>query len=175
MGAIGLFQVFIWAASVVSIGPRLLDNFPELGRLEMDPMLVLWTVLLFLAGYFVVAVVMGGIGAATSSFRESSQISAIITIPTIIPLMFFQLIAGNPFGTIARVLSFIPFTGPLTMMLRISVADVSPLEIAGSLLVTVAGGLVLLWVSARIFRAGMLMYGQRMTLRTMFTALRQAS
>ncbi len=175
MGTISVFQVLVWATSVVTLGPRLLDNFPEIGRLEVEPVLILWSVLLFLAGYFVVAVVMGAIGAATSSFRESSQISALITVPTIIPLVLFQVIAGDPFGPIARVLSFIPFTGPLTMMLRISAADISSLEIAGSLLVTVAGGLVLLWISARIFRAGILMYGQRMTLRTMFTALRQAS
>ena len=60
------------------------------------------------------------------------------------------------------------------MILRMAVTDVSLAEALASLAVTVLGGLVLLWASARVFRAGLLMYGQRMGLSSVLKALRQA-
>ena len=89
-------------------------------------------------------------------------------------LWLFMFIAGNPDGLLARILSFIPFTAPITMMLRIGAMNVPLVEIIASLAVTLLGGIVLLWGSARVFRAGLLMYGQRMSLRRVLRALREA-
>jgi hypothetical protein len=55
-----------------------------------------------------------------------------------------------------------------------AVSDVSPLEVVASLIVLALSGLGLLWVSARIFRAGLLLYGQRMGLRGVWLAVRQS-
>ena len=60
------------------------------------------------------------------------------------------------------------------MMLRIGSGDVSNVEILASLVVTALAGAVMLFVSARIFRAGLLLYGQRMTFGAMLRAVRQA-
>ena len=60
------------------------------------------------------------------------------------------------------------------MMQRIGSVDVSNAEILASLAVTALAGVVMLFVSARIFRAGMLLYGQRMTLAAVWRAVRQA-
>ena len=89
-------------------------------------------------------------------------------------MWFFMLVAGNPDGGLARGLSFIPFTAPTTMMLRIGAADIALVEIIASLAVTALGGVVLLWGSARVFRAGLLMYGQRMSLAGALKAVREA-
>jgi len=174
-GTLALVQVALWIGSLVLVGPRIFDQVPDLGELPIGPVDVLWLVLIFIAGYFVVAVLMSALGAVTNSYKESSQISAIVTLPVILPLVFFQLITGNPDGTLARVLSFIPITAPMTIVLRLGETDLPLIEVLASLSVTVLGGVVLLWLSARIFRAGILMYGQRMTLRGAFKALRQAS
>ncbi len=174
-GALALVQVVLWVGSLALIGPRLFDAAPELGELPIGLAEVVWLVLFFMAGYFVVAVVMSALGAVTASYKESSQISAIVTVPVILPLMVFQFIVGNPDGILARVLSFIPITAPMTMVLRLGETDVSTIEILASLSVTVLGGVALLWLSARIFRAGILLYGQRMTIGGVFRALRQAS
>ena len=95
-------------------------------------------------------------------------------LPAGIPLWFVNVILGEPDGGVARVLSFIPFTAPSTMMLRIGSGDVSNAEILASLAVTVLAGAVMLFISARIFRAGLLLYGQRMTLAAVWRAVRQA-
>jgi len=175
LGLAGLLQVTIWAASMVFIGPRIMENFPNLDQLTIDPVLLVWVATFFLAGYFVFGVTNAGIGAATTSYRQGSQISMLLLMPTVfVPMWLFVFIAGNPDGPLARILSFVPFTAPITMMLRIGAAEISLVEIIASLTVTLLGGIVLLWGSARVFRAGLLMYGQRMSLRRVLRALREA-
>ena len=93
----------------------------------------------------------------------------------LIPIWLSMFITGNPDGLLARILSFIPFTAATTMMLRIGAMDVPLVEIITSLIVTLLGGIVLLWGSARVFRAGLLMYGQRMSVRRVLGALREAA
>lgn len=175
LGLVGLLQVTIWAVLIASMAPRILGNFPNLGQLTIDPVLLVWVVAFFLAGYFVFGVTNAGIGAATTSYRQGSQISMLLLMPAVlVPMWLFVFIAGNPDGPLAQILSFIPFTAPITMMLRIGAADISLVEIIASLAVTLLGGIVLLWGSARVFRAGLLMYGQRMSLRRVLKALREA-
>jgi len=175
LGLVGLLQVFIWAISIAFMGPRILENFPNLGELTIDPVLLVWVVAFFLAGYFVFGVTNAGIGAATTSYREGNTVSMLLLMPAVlVPMWLFMVIAGNPDGPLARILSFIPFTAPITMMLRLGAADIALVEIIGSLAVTVLGGVVLLWGSARVFRAGLLMYGQRMSLRRVLKTLREA-
>ena len=129
----------------------------------------------FLTGYLVFAVTMAGIGAATASTKEASQISMIATMPGFVPVLLIGMLLENPDGGVSRLLSFIPFTAPVTMMVRLAASDVPLWEVVASLAVLLLTGVALVWLSARVFRAGLLMYGQRMSLRGVFAALRQAS
>lgn len=174
LGAAGLIQVTVWIGSAAILGPLIIDQIPNAGDLSVGLDLLGIVLLLFIAGYFLFAVIMAGMGAATTSVREASQISAIITIPAVIPVWLSSLLVSQPDGTVARVLSFVPFTAPTTILIRLSAGNVSFAEVSASLVVIVASGFALLWVSARIFRAGLLLYGQRMSLKNMWTALRQA-
>lgn len=175
MGTLGLLQIIVWAVAMGVLGPRILSAIPQYGTLSVEPMVVFWAIAFFLAGFFVLSTVMAGIGAATTSYREGSQISLFVVLPATVPFILFQVIAGNPDGGLARGLSFIPITAPVTMMLRLGVTNIPLWEIAASLTVTVAGGVGLLWFSARVFRAGLLLYGQRMSLGRILGALRQAA
>ena len=175
LGATGLLQVGIWLVSLAVLGPRIVGAFPEIGDMALAPALAVAIVVFFLAGYFVFAVVMTAISAATVSAREASSLSTIILLPALTPLVLATLISLAPNGAFARILTFIPFTAPATMMIRLGVTDVALWEVALSLGVTIASGLALLWLSARVFRAGILIYGQRMTLRRLWLALRHAN
>ena len=77
-------------------------------------------------------------------------------------------------GGFARALSFIPVTAPTTILIRLSAGNVSGGEVATSLAVIFITALALLWVSARVFRAGLLLYGQRMSLKNVWKAMRYA-
>ena len=175
LGATGLLQVGIWLVSLAALVPRIVSAFPDLGDLALSPGLAAAIVLFFLAGYFVFAVVMAGLSAATVSAREASSLSSIVLLPALAPLVFSAFISLAPNGVFARTLTFIPFTSSFTMMIRIGVTDVALWEIALSLIVTVGSGLALLWLSARVFRAGILIYGQRMSLRRLWLAIRHAT
>ena len=174
LGTLGLVQVLVWTASLAVLGPRIADSFPQVDQLAVDAMLVVWAAAFFVAGCFVVGVAAAGIGAAATSFHEARQLFWPVVVPVYVPMVLWNPLVENPDGMLPRILSFVPITAPVTMMLRLGAADIALVEVLGSLAVTALGGVVLLWGSARVFRAGLLLYGQRMTLRGVVTALRQA-
>ena len=174
VGSAGLFQMMVWVASLLTALPIIFDTLPNAPELKFNPLVIVWALAFFVAGYFIAAVLLAGIGAATTGFKEASQFSAMVLLPVAAPFWFVGVIIGDPTGALARVLSFVPLTAPITMLIRIAAADPSIVEIVSSLAVNVAAGWGLLLVVARVFRAGTLMYGQRMGLRTILTALREA-
>ena len=174
VGAAGLVQIAVWAGSILVILPRIFAAIPDASDFAVDPVVLLWLVAFFLGGYFVSGAIMAGVGAATTGVREAAQLSGLILIPLLIPVYAASVLLSDPNGTLARVLSFVPFTAPTAMMIRLSVGDPPALETLASLAVTVLAAGALLWAAARIFRAGLLMYGQRMGLRRVLAALRQA-
>ena len=174
LGTTSLVQIIVWIASITIIGPQIIDQIPNAAELEIEPLTLAYVSLFFIAGYFLFSVILAGIGSATTSAKEAGPITAIVILPAIIPAALPTVVLGAPDGAVARVLSFIPFTAPSTMMLRIGSADVSNAEVLASLAVTAVAGVVMLFVSARVFRAGLLLYGQRMTLGAVWRAVRQA-
>ena len=175
LGTTSLVQLMVWVASMAIIGPQIIDQIPNAPDLEIEPLTLAYASLFFIAGYFLFAVVLAGIGSATTSAKEAGPITTMVIMPAILPVSFsFNTILTAPDGGLATVLSFIPITAPTTMMLRMGSADLSNAEILASLAVTVLAGMVMLFVAARIFRAGILLYGQRMTLGAVWRALRQA-
>ena len=175
LGSTSLVQIIVWIASIAMIGPQIIDEVPNAAELEIEPLTLVYVSLFFIAGYFLFSVILAGIGSATASAKEAGPITAMVVVPAGIPLWLFTVILSEPDGGLARVLSFIPMTAPTAMMLRIGSADVSDAEILASLTVTALAGVVMLFVSARIFRAGLLLYGQRMTLAAVWRAVRQAA
>ena len=174
LGGAGLIQVAVRFISGILIGPRILSQIPDVGDLPLDPGVIASALAFFLAGYLLFAVLMAGIGAATSSVREGTQFSAIIGLPAVIVLYSSRIIVDTPNGAYARALSYVPFTAPTAMMLRLGAGSVPVVDIIGSLIVTLLAGVALLWLSARVFRAGLLLYGQRMSPAAIWRAIRQA-
>ncbi len=174
LGTTTLVQSIVWIASIAIIGPQIIDQIPNAAELEIEPLTLAYLSLFFIAGYFLFSVILAGIGSATTSAKDAGPITAMVIMPAGIPLWLVSMILGAPDGGVARILSFIPITAPTAMMLRIGSGDVSNAETLASLAVTALGGVVMLFVSARIFRAGMLLYGQRMTHSAVWRAVRQA-
>ena len=174
LGTTSLVQMVVWIASIAMIGPQIVDQIPNAADLEIAPLTLAYVSLFFIAGYFLFSVILAGVGSATTSAKEAGPITTMIVLPAGIPIWLVQVILSTPDGGVARVLSFIPVTAPTAMMLRIASADVSNAEILASLAVIVLAGVVMLFASARVFRAGLLLYGQRMTLGAVWRAVRQA-
>lgn len=174
LGAAGLLQIAIWLAVAAFSIPQISGQFTELASLKLDPLLIVLMIAYYFAGYFVFAAFMAAIGAASTSVREASQISAIVMIPGVIPIYLSALIMPNPDGGLARALTFFPLTSSTASMMRIAGGTEALYEVFAGLLVTALSGVFLLWLSARVFRAGLLLYGQRMSIGAIWGALRQA-
>jgi ABC-2 type transport system permease protein len=80
----------------------------------------------------------------------------------------------NPGSTLARVASLVPFSAPIIMPLRMSLVNVPPLDLAISVLGLLAACVASVWLAARIYRVGLLMYGKRPTLRELARWVRYA-
>jgi len=174
IGMAQLVMITVWVGSVVVIGPRIADIISSAFEFPINLGLLVWVLAFFLAGYFVSAVIMAGIGAVATKVQEANQLAFLVIFPLLASIYVLGLILSNPHGSLARILSFIPFTAPSAMMIRLAVDGASALESVASLAVIVLTGMGLLWVFARVFRASLLMYGQRMSLRRVIRALREA-
>lgn len=157
LGAAGLLQVLVWVAMGV-VGVLAMAV-----QLAVAPQAFLLCLVYFLLGYVLYGSLMLGFGALGTNLRESQQMASIWTFLGASPAFILMALIESPQGTISRIFSFIPFTAPTTMMFR---ATVDPkgtpvLDIVLSILVLAASSVLALRVSARLYRAGLLLYGKR--------------
>lgn len=133
--------------------------------------IVVMFLLYFLGGYLLYASIFAGCGAAVDSQEDSSQ----FMMPVII-LMIFGLYAAigsmeNTNGPLAFWTSLIPFTSPIVMMLRIPLGVPLWQEIL-SLTILYATAISFVWIGARIYRVGILMYGKKPSFHELWKWLR---
>jgi ABC-2 type transport system permease protein len=168
LGAAGLLQVAFYVSLLF---------FPAITVFALFHVSVtnlLLSVVYFLLGYLLFAGLMAGTGVLGNSPQESAQLSAIWTLASVIPMFLLAPISESPNSWLARGLSFFPLTAPVTMLLRISAAEVPKLDIIISILVLVLGITAAIRGSAKIFRAAALMYGKRPSLGEILRWLREA-
>jgi len=161
LGAAGLLQVLVWVTMGV-VGVLVMAV-----QLALAPQMFLLCLLFFLLGYVLYGSLMLGFGALGTNLRESQQMASVWTFLAASPAFILIALIESPQGTVSRIFSFIPFTAPTTMMFR---ATVDPkgtplLDILISILVLAASTWLALKVSARLSRAGLLLYGKRPGLR----------
>jgi ABC-2 type transport system permease protein len=137
-------------------------TMPEIG-------IGLWIsfVFFFLAGYLIYSALFAAVGSAADNETDTQQLMLPITLPIIIPMMLIGPVSSDPNSTLAVVSSLIPFFTPMLMPLRIAMTDV-PLWQLGSSVILMAGTFTgLIWLSARIYRVGILMYGKKASFKEM--------
>jgi ABC-2 type transport system permease protein len=169
-GALGLSQIGIWA--IFGIGYALLNRTLDIGRLlatmQITPGYLAMVLAYTTLGYLLFGSLMAGIAATTNAEAESRQIASIFSIVGVVPLILLTAFLMDPNGSLPVLLSMIPFTAPVSMILRTSLATVPAGEIVVSLLIMVVSVFGVVWISARIFRLGMLNYGKRPSLRAIW-------
>ncbi len=159
LGAVGLLQVSVWAVLGGGVAAYLSALF------LINPVLWLVCGTFYLLGYALFGSLLLGIGSLGSNQREATQYTTLVTLLSISPLFFWVAIAAEPQGTLARVLTFIPLTTPVTMMLRYGVdPGGTPLwELFASMALLLLATIASLFVGAKLYRVGLLLYGKRPT------------
>ncbi|MDD4143121.1 MAG: ABC transporter permease [Prolixibacteraceae bacterium] len=148
----------------------LTETLEMIGNLNIG-LIIFSFIFYFLAGYLLYSSLLGAVGAAVDNDEDSQQLVFPITLPLILSIMLLFPIARNPEGPVAFWGSIIPFTSPVAMLARIPY-EIPVWELLLSmflLLITTAGAI---WVAAKIYKTGLLLYGKKITLKELIKWIR---
>src|ERR1700722_1870771 len=163
VGSVGLTQVAVWLATAVLLTSTSILSAIGGGTMHasLNAMQIIFFVVYFLLGYMLYSSIAAALGAMVNSEQELQQLNMFLVMPLAGCMFALAPVITNPSGTVARVISLIPFCTPLIMYLRISLAMPPMWEIALSIVLMVATICAILWVASRIYRVGILMYGKK--------------
>ena len=189
VGAVGLTQQAVWVVSSAFLITKL---GPVVMRMGGDPAqataagsitqafagvsakLLVLLLLFFLVGYIFYAALHAAIGSMVNTEQEAQQAALPVMFLLIGTFLFVQPILLDPTSTLAVVMSWLPFSSPIIMPLRMTVIHVPTLTLVGSLAVGELACVLVVWLAGRIYRVGMLMYGKRPSMRELIRWIRYA-
>ena len=120
-------------------------------------------IMYFLGGYFLYASIFAAIGAAIDNQADAQQFMMPITLLVILALYVGILtVPEDPNGIVAQIFSYFPFTSPIVMLMRIP-NGVPIYEQIISLTILFSSVVFMIWIAAKVYRIGILMYGKKMT------------
>ena len=125
-----------------------------------------------LGGFLLYAALMAGIGALAQDVESSRAWIFCITLPMMLPIYLWMGITSSPHGPLAIVLSMLPFSSPITMLMRMTSTAVPGWQIGLSLALLLLTGVGMIWLMGRLFRVQTLLSGESISLRHVWSALR---
>ena len=169
--SVALTQLLAWGVPVLIGLAIAMQLIPTLAAIQIP-----WDFLIIIACYFpptfaLTAGLMIAIGAIVTEVRQGQQISSIINLLFVLPLFFATLVFERPDALLLVGLTLFPTTSFITLLMRWGTTIIPwwQLILSWLLLSSAAGSSV--WLAARIFRLGMLQYGQRLTFKRILTGL----
>lgn len=177
IGAVGITQFAIW----ISVGLGLLSfkgggMFESLGLTlsfeQVDPILFFYFGLFFILGFLMYAAIYAGLGSMVSRVEDAGQVVTPLTMLIVVAFMVAMFSLASPDNPWIVSLSHVPFFTPMLLFTRIVLTHVSPLSIVigvGEMVLTIV---ILIWLAAKIYRAGVLMYG-KVSFKDAFRILRK--
>lgn len=130
-------------------------------------------VIFFLGGYLLYSSLFAAVGSAVDNETETQQLMLPITIPIILALMVMMHTFQNPNSSISFWFSMIPLTSPIVMMARIPF-EIPTWELILSIVILYATIIGTIWLSAKIYRTGILMYGKKTSFKEMIKWIRHS-
>jgi ABC-2 type transport system permease protein len=188
VGSVGLLQIVIWIAGTIAVVGYFAPFFRRGGggapaggsaamvaSLDFSGGMAVAVLLFFVLGYTFYASLYAAAGAMVNTEQEAQQVLQPLVLPLVATAVLMQPVLLNPTGTLARVASIVPLSAPIIMPLRMALTPVPWWEVALTALLLVAACAGAVWVAARIYRVGLLMYGKRPTLRELARWVREAA
>jgi ABC-2 type transport system permease protein len=177
MAAVGLTQIAIWVAmggAFAAWGATAAAAAGvNLGQF-LRPTLAVWFLVFFVLGYLINVCIYAVGGSIVNSEKEAQQVLGPVIIVMMLPWFLVMPIIMNPDSTLSTVLSLIPVYTPITMFIRILVSEPPLWQVGLSVVLAAATILGFFWVTAKIFRLGLLAYGKRPTIPELWRWLKVA-
>jgi ABC-2 type transport system permease protein len=188
IGAAGVLQMLIWVAAAgllltqgaliagaLGAGESTVSALTQGRALPSVPLSVgVAFVLYFAGGFFLFATMFAVVGAIVTNAQEAQQFVFPILMPFILGLFIAMSAAENPNSTVALIGSLVPFTSPMVMPVRASVAGVELWQLALSLVLLFATAAGMIWIAAKIYRVAIFATGQKPTGRELLRWMRAA-
>lgn len=143
------------AAAAESFDPSMLEG------LVFEPSLFLYFFLFFILGFLIYSALFAAVGAAVDSEQDTQQFMIPIMIPIFIGYFFNTRVMVDPDSTLSVIASLFPLTSPINMITRIAVTEVPGWQIALSIALMIGAFLGIIWLAAKVYRVGILMYGKK--------------
>lgn len=138
------------------------------------PLIIGMFLFYFLGGYLLYAAMFAAIGAAVDNETDTQQFMLPITGPLVLSIIIMVSAIANPNGSLAYWFSLIPFTSPIIMMVRLPF-EVPVQDVIISMSLLVVTFIFMVWLAAKIYRTGILMYGKKVSYRELWKWLRHKS
>ena len=171
LGAVAVSLVMI--GLYIALGLALLSSFSLFGLL--DPWLILYLAIFFLIGFFMFGSLMLAVGAAVNDMTEAQSLQMPLMLVLMVPWVVWPAVSRNPDSMLAIVVSHVPPVNAFGMLLRLASSQPPPWwEVWLSIAVGLASVVGAVWVAAKVFRIGLLMYGKPPDLKTLIRWVRAA-
>lgn len=176
MFLLGLAQIATFGVVLVVnlMLPHNVDTFAslDLNLSAIDPMLLVFGIVFYIFGYFLYAVIYAAVGSIVSRTEDLGQAIMPITMLSLAAFYIAIFSLGAPNSTLMKVSAYIPFVSPTSMIVRIGLGDPPLWEILVSLAILIVSIFLLGWLSAKIYRTGVLMYGKRPSFKELVKAMK---
>lgn len=178
VAAVGLTQFLIWAISaglLAAYGVTMARDFARRGtalNFHIPTGALICFVVYFIGGYFLFASLYAAIGAAVSDEHDAQQIQMPVTLILVASIVLFSVVGSDPYSTAAVVLTMIPLFSPVLMVFRVAISSPPLWQVLLSIGILAATCVGVVYMTARIYRVGVLMYGKRPSLVELFKWMR---
>lgn len=159
------------AAKQAAGGDKMQVLIQEILRLPILKLFILF-IFYFLGGYMLYSSLFAAVGAAVDNETDTQQFMLPIMLPLILGVYVgFATVINDPHGPISVAFSYIPLTSPIVMLMRVPFG-VSWIELAISMTILLVTFVFMVWLAAKIYRVGILMYGKKPTYKDLYKWLK---
>jgi ABC-2 type transport system permease protein len=173
-GGVGLTQIMLWLSMAAFSASRSLYLRTALKVLDVSASLFVYFVVFYVLGYLLYSAIFASVGAIFNSIDDAQQWNFVVILPLIAASAMILPVALSPDSPTSVMASMFPFCAPILMFERVAVHDPPAWQLALSLVLLVATIGAAMFVSGRIYRTGILMYGKRPSIRELSRWLRHA-
>ncbi len=173
---VGITQMGVYA--VVVIAHLFLPYYQDvLAQFNLHVSNLSWHVavlgfMFYILGYFLYSTLYAAVGSIVSRTEDLGQAVSILTVLTLAAFYIGIFSISNPNSLIIRIASYVPFFAPTTALIRIGLGTIAWWEVLVSTIILLVSILVCGWISTKIYRTGVLMYGKRPTWKELRRAMK---
>ncbi len=180
IGFVAITQVLIWAVLLIacaawlmpmlaglavgSESTELMQAVAQLGNVNFLVTIFSMLLLFLIGGYLFYSAIYAAIGSAVDNVQDASQLQTVALMPILVGLVLSTTVVNDPNSTLAVWSSIIPLTSPMVMMARLPFG-IPMWQVLLSVVLLYVGFMAMIWISAKIYRVGIFMYGKKPTFK----------